>query len=83
MSIVSVIPSSLFVSTIGPILGEDHMVGRLDRTANETCKPDADIARPASTVRILAIATREDLTIMRETRQVVGLSTATQRGENP
>jgi acetate kinase len=46
----------------------------LDRTANETCKPDADVAMPASAARILVIATREDLTIMRETRQLVGSS---------
>jgi acetate kinase len=46
----------------------------LDRTANETCKPDADVAMPASAARILVIATREDLTIMRETRKVVGSS---------
>ena len=46
----------------------------LDRTANQTCKPDADIAMPASVARILVIATREDLTIMRETRQLVGLA---------
>jgi len=46
----------------------------LDRTANQTCKPDADIAMPASVARILVIATREDLTIMRETRQLVGSS---------
>src|SRR6476660_4997700 len=32
----------------------------LDRTANETCKPDADVAMPESAVRILVIATRED-----------------------
>ena len=38
----------------------------LDRTAN--------IAMPASAARILVIATREDLTIMRETRQLVGSS---------
>jgi acetate kinase len=46
----------------------------LDRAANETSKPDADIAKPASTARILVIATREDLTIMRETRRLVGSS---------
>ena len=46
----------------------------LDRTANQTCKPDADIAMPASVARILVIATREDLTIMRETRKVLGSS---------
>ena len=46
----------------------------LDPAANEICKPDADIARPASTARILVIATREDLTILRETRQLVSSS---------
>src|SRR6266403_4919920 len=46
----------------------------LDQAANETCKPDADIATPASTARILVIATREDLTIMRETRRLVASS---------
>jgi len=53
----------------------------LDRVANETCKPDADIAKPASTARILVIATREDLTIMRETRRLVGLSISRHHGE--
>jgi acetate kinase len=43
----------------------------LDPATNETCKPDADIATPASKARILVIATREDLTIMRETRRLV------------
>jgi acetate kinase len=52
----------------------------LDRTANETCKPDADVAMPASAARILVIATREDLTIMRETRQLVGSSISQPRG---
>jgi acetate kinase len=52
----------------------------LDRTANETCKPDADVAMPESAVRILVIATREDLTIMRETRQLVGSSISQPRG---
>src|SRR5262245_27881964 len=44
----------------------------LDRAANETCKPDIDVAMPASAARILVIATREDLTIMRETRKLTG-----------
>jgi len=52
----------------------------LDRKANETCKPDADIATRASTARILVIATREDLTIMREIRQLVGSSVSRTRG---
>jgi len=46
----------------------------LDPAANETCKPDADISMPASKARILVIATREDLTIMRETRRLVASS---------
>jgi acetate kinase len=46
----------------------------LDPAANETCKPDVDISMPASKARILVIATREDLTIMRETRRLVGSS---------
>src|SRR6266436_2826433 len=52
----------------------------LDQAANETCKPDADISMPASTARILVIATREDLTIMRETRRLVGSSLGRHRG---
>ena len=48
----------------------------LDRTANETCKPDIDVAMPASAARILVIATREDLTIVRETRRLLGSSTS-------
>jgi acetate kinase len=43
----------------------------LDRTANAVCQPDADIALPASTGRILVIATREDVTIVRETRRLL------------
>ena len=57
----------------------DHLGLELDRRANETCKPDADIATRASTARILVIATREDLTIMRETRQLVGSSVSRTR----
>ncbi len=59
----------------------DYLGLELDRIANETCKPDADIATPASTARILVIATREDLTIMRETRRLVG-SSISRRHEN-
>jgi len=46
----------------------------LDSAANENCHPDADIATAASTARILVIATREDLAIMRETLQLLGSS---------
>ena len=52
----------------------DYLGLELDRTANETCKPDADIGAPSSKARILVIATREDLTIMRETRRLVASS---------
>src|SRR6476646_2968185 len=47
----------------------------MDPAANENCQPDADFATPSSTARILVIATREDLTIMREARRLVGSST--------
>jgi acetate kinase len=53
----------------------------LDLAANETCKPDAAISMPASAARILVIATREDLTIMRETRRLVGLPISRHHGE--
>ena len=43
----------------------------LSRNANRECKPDADIAAPGSPGRILVIATREDLTIVRATRQLI------------
>ena len=43
----------------------------LDHTANDACHPDADIAMPASSGRILVIATREDVTIVRETRRLL------------
>jgi acetate kinase len=43
----------------------------LDRNANRECRSDADIASPESAGRILVIATREDLTIVRATRQLV------------
>ena len=43
----------------------------LDAMANETCRADTDIATPGSAVRILVIGTREDLTIVRETRTVL------------
>jgi acetate kinase len=43
----------------------------LDHSANDACQPDADIALPAATGRILVIATREDVTIVRETRRLL------------
>jgi acetate kinase len=44
----------------------------IDPTANATCRPDADIATPGAKCRVLVIATREDLTIVRETVRVLG-----------
>ena len=43
----------------------------LDATANARCKPDADVARFGAPGRILVIATREDLTIVRETMRLI------------
>jgi acetate kinase len=48
-----------------------HLGLELDTTANAHCKPDADIASRASHGRILVISTREDLTIVRETRRLI------------
>ena len=53
----------------------------VDSAANENCHPDADIATAVSTARILVIATREDLAIMRETRRLVGLSISRHHGD--
>jgi acetate kinase len=44
---------------------------RLSRAANETCKPDADISSDNSQGRILVIATREDITMLREIVKVL------------
>jgi acetate kinase len=44
----------------------------LDASANAHTRPDADVARAGSRGRILLIATREDLMILRETRRVLG-----------
>jgi acetate kinase len=48
-----------------------HLGLELDTTANARCKPDADIASCTSPGRILVISTREDLTIVRETRRLI------------
>jgi acetate kinase len=44
----------------------------LDAPANAACRPDADVARRDSRGRILVIATREDVTMLREVIQVLG-----------
>ena len=43
----------------------------LDQAANASCKPDRDVALPGSPARVLVISTREDLTIVRETRGLI------------
>jgi acetate kinase len=48
-----------------------HLGLELDTTTNSRCKPDADIARRGSRGRILVISTREDLTIVRETKRLI------------
>jgi acetate kinase len=44
----------------------------LDQQANASAHPDTDIARRESRSRILIIATREDVTMLREVMQVLG-----------
>jgi acetate kinase len=43
----------------------------IDNAANTRCRPDADISTAVSPARVLVISTREDLTILRETRQLI------------
>ena len=47
---------------------------QLDEQANLKCKADADVASAGSAARVLVIATREDLTIVREVRGVLANS---------
>jgi acetate kinase len=47
----------------------------LDAQANAASAPDADVARAGSPGRILVIATREDVTMLREVIQVLGEKT--------
>ncbi len=55
-----------------------HLGLKLDSTANSRCQPDADISGRTSPGRILVIATREDLTIVRETKRVICSEAGTQ-----
>ena len=55
-----------------------HLGLELDTTANACCRADADIASEASPGRILVISTREDLTIVRETRRLIRSEAGTQ-----
>ena len=52
----------------------------LDQRANESCQADADVAMPGSAARILVIATREDVAIMRGTRQLLASAEGEPRG---
>jgi acetate kinase len=45
---------------------------RLDEAANASARPDADVALPSMPARVLVIATREDLTAVRETVRLLG-----------
>jgi hypothetical protein len=46
---------------------------------NGSCRPDAGVATAESRGRILLIATREDLTIVRETVRILGAATPSVR----
>jgi acetate kinase len=48
-----------------------HLGIRLNQALNRNCRPDVDIALTDSAGRILVIATREDLTILREMRGLI------------
>ena len=52
--------------------GLEFLGAAMDAKANVACRPDADVAMPDAKCRILVIATREDLTIVRETVRVLG-----------
>jgi acetate kinase len=47
--------------------GLEHLGVRIDEAANAAARPDADVATASSPARVLVIATREDLTAVRET----------------
>ena len=49
----------------------DFLGVELDRSSNENCKSDVDISSSRSKARVLVIATREDLTILREARRLL------------
>ena len=58
-----------------------HLGLELDATANARCQPDADIASHASPGRILVISTREDLTVVRETKRLIRSEAGTQEND--
>ncbi len=51
-----------------------YLGARLDRHANELAANDVDVATSDSGIRILIIAAREDLTILRHVKRVLGWS---------
>lgn len=51
--------------------GLECLGGRVNLSSNAAIKPDADIAYPDSSFRILVIATREDVTMLREVMGVL------------
>ena len=51
--------------------GLEHLGLRLDSAANAEGRPDVDIASPDAPARILIVASREDLTIVRELRSLM------------
>ena len=54
----------------------------LDAGLNDSATPDADLAAPGSPARILAIHTREDWMIARETQRVVGVDSHSRGGSD-
>lgn len=52
--------------------GLEFMGLKLDTEINGSCRPDADVAQPASPGRILVIAAREDLSMLEEVVRVLG-----------
>jgi len=59
--------------------GLDALGLELDAAANAGARPDADIATTASRGRILVLATREDLMIVREVGRVLGATAPSAR----
>lgn len=51
----------------------------LDDARNTSCMPDGDVARPASSARVLVIVAREDLTMLAEVRRLLGRSSDSAR----
>lgn len=51
--------------------GLSYLGLEIDQEANDKARPDVDLAKPSSRVRILVIGTREDVMIVRETLRIV------------